>query len=313
MEVKIIEKAQMKMRLDRLVIQQGRLPDKMSSSLKKEEMHAMIRHGLEYVLKSKESDVALDEDIDSIIAKCDSRTRLEESERLKLGEQSLRSFGVDNLPSTSSTNSVYQFEGEDYRKKQKSAAANNANILQAHTQELPKLERKVNYSINAYYREALREGKAKTSHQLNGLKLKDFQFYPPRLFELLDQEIYLHLQREQHTAESAEEQLKIDNARPLTEEEETEKANLFPLGFPNWSGQDFLSFIQANEKFGRDDIDSIKVSIEGKSPEEVMEYTAVFWERCYELQSLNRIIEKIERGEQILAKRQLKLQAEKST
>jgi len=99
-EVKIIEKAQMKMLLDRLVIQQGRLPDPIESSLTKEEMHAMIRHGWEYVLKSKESDVALDEDIDSIIAKCDSRTRLEESEHLILGEQSMTSPSLHLKPAS---------------------------------------------------------------------------------------------------------------------------------------------------------------------------------------------------------------------
>ena len=95
-EVKMIENAQTKLRLDRLVIQQGRLPDKIENALKKEEMHLMIRHGFEYVLKSKESDITLDEHIDSILEKSDARARLEESEHLKQDERSLCSFSVDN-------------------------------------------------------------------------------------------------------------------------------------------------------------------------------------------------------------------------
>lgn len=35
----------------------------------------------------------------------------------------------------------------------------------------------------------------------------------------------------------------------------------------------------------------------GKTPEEVMEYSAVFWERCHELTDIDRIMAQIERGE----------------
>ena len=40
-------------------------------------------------------------------------------------------------------------------------------------------------------------------------------------------------------------------------------------GFSNWSKRDFNQFIKANEKFGRDDIESISREVEGKTPEEV--------------------------------------------
>ena len=35
----------------------------------------------------------------------------------------------------------------------------------------------------------------------------------------------------------------------------------------------------------------------GKTPKEVMEYAAVFWERCHELQNIERIMTKIKQGE----------------
>lgn len=49
---------------------------------------------------------------------------------------------------------------------------------------------------------------------------------------------------------------------------------LFHLqGFTNWNKRDFNQFIKANEKYGRDDIDNIARDVEGKTPEEVMEYS----------------------------------------
>lgn len=49
-------------------------------------------------------------------------------------------------------------------------------------------------------------------------------------------------------------------------------------GFTNWNKRDFNQFIKANEKYGRDDIDNIAREVEGKSPEEVIEYSGVkFW------------------------------------
>ena len=44
-------------------------------------------------------------------------------------------------------------------------------------------------------------------------------------------------------------------------------------GFTIWNKRDFNQFIKANEKWGRDDIENIAREVEGKSPEEVMEYS----------------------------------------
>lgn len=43
--------------------------------------------------------------------------------------------------------------------------------------------------------------------------------------------------------------------------------------------------------------------MEGKTPEEVMEYSAVFWDRCSELQDIDRIMTQIERGETKIQRR----------
>ena len=71
-EEKIVEKAEVKLRLDKLVIQQGRLLDKTNNALNKDEVLNMIRHGADHVFASKDSDIT-DEDIDTILAKSENR------------------------------------------------------------------------------------------------------------------------------------------------------------------------------------------------------------------------------------------------
>lgn len=58
----------MKLRLDKLVIQQGRLMDNQKNALNKDEMLNMIRHGANHVFQSKDSEIT-DEDIDTILRK----------------------------------------------------------------------------------------------------------------------------------------------------------------------------------------------------------------------------------------------------
>lgn len=52
-------------------------------------------------------------------------------------------------------------------------------------------------------------------------------------------------------------------------------------GFTNWNKRDFNQFIKANEKWGRDDIENIAREVEGKTPEEVIEYSGNFYFNRY--------------------------------
>ena len=67
-EEKIIEKAEIKLRLDKMVIQQGRLADSKTNALNKDEMLGMIRYGANHIFASKDSEIT-DEDIDEILQK----------------------------------------------------------------------------------------------------------------------------------------------------------------------------------------------------------------------------------------------------
>ncbi|CAH1776599.1 unnamed protein product [Owenia fusiformis] len=303
-EERIIERAEMKLKLDSIVIQQGRLVDA-SAKLAKDDMLDMIRHGANHVFASREGE-NLDVDIDILLERGEKKTEEIAKKMEKLGEGNLRNFEMD----VQEPKSVYQFEGEDYRDKQKGGIGMWI--------EPPKRERKANYAVDAYFREALRVSEPKAPKAPRPPKqpnVQDFQFYPPRLFELLDQEIYCYRKSigyrvpKNHDlgpdAEKVrkEEQRKIDEAEPLDEEEQAEKERLLNEGFTGWNKRDFNQFIKANEKYGRDDIDSISREVEGKSPDEVVEYSAIFWERCNELQDIERIMAQIERGETKIQRR----------
>lgn len=287
----------------------GRLQSN-STSLNKDDMLNIIRFGANHVFASSKDQEVTDEDIDTILERGEAKTEEIKKQMDCLGESSLRTFTMDNEQGQG-TQSVYQFEGEDYREKHK------LNTLGSWI-EPPKRERKANYAVDAYFREALRVSEPKAPKAPRPPKqpiVQDFQFFPPRLFELLDQEIYYYrktvnykVPRNTELGSEAsklqrEEQRKIEDSEPLNEDELTEKESLLTHGFTSWTKRDFNQFIKANEKYGRDDIESIAKDVEGKSPEEVIEYSTTFWERCHELQDIERIMAQIERGETKIQRR----------
>ena len=227
---KIVERAAVKLRLDRMVIQQGRLMDQ-KANLGKDEMLNMIRHGAKQVFANKDTEMT-EEDIDSLIEISEEKTAKENTKLAELGESSLRQFTLDTKPE----DSVYNFEGEDFREKQRDDIGMNWIAP-------PKRERKANYAVDAYFREALRVGAAepkahKAPRPPKQPIVQDFQFFPPRLFELLDQEIYHYRKAVSYKVPlntdlgsdakkvQKEEQRKIDEADELTEEEQEEKDDL---------------------------------------------------------------------------------------
>ncbi|CAO2611000.1 SWI/SNF-related matrix-associated actin-dependent regulator of chromatin subfamily A member 5 [Lemmus lemmus] len=106
----------------------------------------------------------------------------------KMGESSLRNFTMDT------ESSVYNFEGEDYREKQK--------IAFTEWIEPPERERKANYAVDGYFRDALRVSEPKA----------------PKVPRSPDLPNAAQAQKE--------EQLKIDEAEPLNDEELEEKEKL---------------------------------------------------------------------------------------
>jgi len=90
--------------------------------------------------------VTIDQDIDAIIQRGEERTAELNSK--------YEGLNLEDLSNFKSENTVQQWEGEDFRGQRK---ALNFNML-----SLSKRERKLNYSVDSYFKETMRAGPSKT-------------------------------------------------------------------------------------------------------------------------------------------------------
>jgi SWI/SNF-related matrix-associated actin-dependent regulator of chromatin subfamily A member 5 len=325
-EEKVLERAAQKLRLDQLVIQQGRAQTATSKAASKDELLNMVQHGAEDIFEAEGGTIA-DNDIDEIFRRGEERTK-------KLQER-YAELGIDDLQNFTSE-SAYNWMGEDFKQKKTLGIAwINPSKRERHTP---------NYSIDHYYKDALHTGgptqtKPKAPRPPKQINIQDHQFYPPELKELHDRETNAFrkeigykaplpegddLDLEEREQQQADEQKEIDEAVPLTEEEIQEKEDLSTQGFANWQRRDFHHFIRANEKYGRDKYAEIAEEIGTKTAKEVKEYSKVFWERYEEIDGTrphssqltsgyDRYVTAIETGEERLRKqdRQTKFLHEK--
>lgn len=314
-EEKVLERAAQKLRLDQLVIQQGRAQQQSKNAASKDELLGMIQHGAAEVFNSSKGSAGTlpagnemtEDDIDAILKKGEERTALLNKKYEKLGIDDLQKFTSDN---------AYEWNGEDFTNRKKDIGISWINPA--------KRERKEQfYSIDKYYRQALSTGgrtadpKPKMPRPPKQIAIHDWQFFPPGLQDLQEKETaYFHKEigykavlpdgpeeeMSEREAERELEQQEIDNAVPLTEEEQAEKAQLSEEGFSHWNRRDFQQFINGSAKFGRTDYEGIATEVDSKTPEEIKEYARVFWKRYTEIQDYPKYLRVVEQGEERLRK-----------
>ena len=305
-EEKVLERAAQKLRLDQLVIQQGRAQQQAKQAANKDELLGMIQHGAEKVFDSKGSVGALD-DIDEILARGESRTAELNAKYEKLGIDDLQKFSSEN---------AYEWNGEDFTNRKKEIGINWINPA--------KRERKEQiYSIDKYYRMALsqatkpKEDKPKVPRAPKQVNIHDWQFFPEQLSLLQDKETAHHhkdigykvpLKEDGDKSLSDREadrdldQEDIDNAVPLTEDEVAKKEAMQKQGFGNWNRRDFQQFVNGSARYGRHNYTGISEEVDSKSPEEIEVYAKAFWNRYHEIEEWEKHIKSIEAGEERLRK-----------
>uniref|UniRef100_A0A0N5BZ03 Chromatin-remodeling complex ATPase chain Iswi n=1 Tax=Strongyloides papillosus TaxID=174720 RepID=A0A0N5BZ03_STREA len=310
-EERIQKASEKKLVLDSIVIQQGR-----GSSGKKglsgEDMLNAIRYDCNKIMAG-DGDSITDEDIDTILKRAEEKTNEFNEELKKVKENSLRYFSMDT---TNGTDSLYNFEGKDFSSKK-----NTDEFFF----EMPKRERKNN--IYANIKNTIKKDKENKFEisMPKQVQLKDYHFYPSELTEIQEREMNYYKQvkgipaevpdkndgksKKELTKIRKELQKKIDNALPLTVEEQSLKKELIKQGFGNWGKKEFNNFVKACEKYGRDDFEAIAAEIGTKTCEEVVEYSKVFFSRYKELQDGIRIMEQIEKGERAIERRIKNLKA----
>ncbi|TFK56316.1 transcription activator snf2l1 [Heliocybe sulcata] len=305
-EERMLERAAQKLRLDQLVIQQGRTQQQKAAS--KDELLDMITHGAERIVNSNADELLVNDDIDAIIHRGEQRTAEMNSKYENLNLEDLSNFKSDA--------SVQQWEGEDFRTGSQARKSLNLNML-----SLSKRERKTNYSVDSYFKETMRAGPPKADkppkipRAPKQIQIQDFQFFPPRLAELQARELAAHKRAndvlatvrepqgpedtpEKLEAERQAEQELIDNAEPLTEEELAEKEALIAEGFEDWSRRDFQQFVRALESYGwTEDFELLATDIQDKTPDDVARYYPVFKKKWKTLAEHPRIAARIAEGE----------------
>lgn len=318
-EEKVIEKAYKKLRLDALVIQQGRLTEN-TKTVNKEDLLAMVRYGAERVFSSDAADVT-DEDIDAIIKKGEQETAALNDKMQQFAEGAVKftmDGGLDN---------VYDYKGAgDGDDKGDEAARAISRAALAHAAEQPKTERAAKKKVTSYAESGAmyglggggggpRASAAAGSSRLPKMPaMHDFQFYDiGRLESLYEKEhrwdTWVSASEAAARAAGGDDSAVAaqcvpgpEDPHPLTEEEIDEREALLKVGFKHWTRKDFSAFTRACERHGRSALDAVAAEVDGKTLDEVKAYARVFWDKLPTLNEHERIVAAIERGEAKLAR-----------
>lgn len=288
-EEKIIEKAEIKLRLDAMVIQKGQL-SKSSKTMTKEDMAELIRYGADRVLRLTDGTIT-DADIDAILAKGEQKTA-EFMKNVKSKAVGLSTFSLDgSVPKPE--------EDKDALKLERDKAMLEMESL---NDALGKRERKQKYlpgyNVDSYYKTALAAPKSSKCllmkpHKIP--KMNDFQFFDKKRIEMLSEKEMKFFQKYQY----AEEPPALCG---LSDDQVKELETLLAEGFSDWNKRDFLSFLKACELYGRSDIDHIIRHMDPKPAEAVRKYYDAFWAKYQTITNYERMITQIEKGEARLNK-----------
>ncbi|KAK3173325.1 hypothetical protein OEA41_006654 [Lepraria neglecta] len=310
-EEKVLERAAQKLRLDQLVIQQGRAQQAAKAAASKDDLVNMIQHGAAAVFESKgatgllgsKSDLS-DDDIDSILQHGEERTKELNARYEKLGIDDLQNFTSEN---------AYEWNGQDFTGK----VRKDVGIAWINPSKRERKEQ--SYSMDKYYRQALSTGgrtadnKPKAPRAPRQIQIHDYQFFPPALRLLQERETAWFrkeigykaplpddddMDEAQKESERDLEQREIDNAEPLTEKEQQQKEEMSQQGFADWNRRDFQQFVNGSARYGRKNYDGIAEEVDGKNAKEIKEYAAVFWQKFTEIQDYPKYIGTIEAGEE---------------
>ncbi|CAM9610593.1 unnamed protein product [Ascophyllum nodosum] len=310
-EEKVVERAQQKLKLDAMIVQQGRLTEN-AKKLGKEQLLDALRFGADKVFRSKDTSIT-DADIDAIMEHGKEKTKALMESKLQVSEKGdLLDFSLDGGIATQ----VY--EGVDY--------SNKANRVEAGGGSAPfqfidtgKRERKkvASYKEDNFYRQqqaaAIKKRTVMPKH-LRLPRMDECQFFDKKRLE------QLHRREEQAFVEAKEKNLlpaDLTNyeASALPASKQTprwlsaiavlpepllsEKRRLLEEGFADWSKAQYMIFVRASAKHGRGAYDRIAAEV-GKAEIEVERYAKAFWEKgadTFPAAEWERHVKNVEKGE----------------
>lgn len=265
---RIVQRAEIKRRLDQIIIQHGRQLDKETLGQQKGMKRDMIRFGVEHILSSNGSDI-MDVDIDKIVRDGELKAAEEDKHLAQLGENQLRTLTLEQASSVS----VYQFEGMDFRSMQDTTKTNDTIPAGGRPSRAAKLKKKV-YSSSFI----------EIEENNNLISLQPFQLYPKQLYDLCEDGENLDMS--------------YDVER---------KTKLMKMGFSNWTDSDFEHFCNAMYQYGRRNVIRIAKSVPGKTIEDVIKYHTEFWNRgrLCKIEDYEEIAKKVMQIDKILLQKSI--------
>lgn len=303
-EERVLERATQKLRLDQLVIQQGRHQEKQKAQQNKEDLVDAIKHGADKII-SGEGGMLIDENIDNIISDGEKRTAALQAR--------YQDVGIDVL------NSIQNGERPDWR-NQDGAEEADEEALNKLWMEPTKRERRTNYT--EYYGNDPIKPKSvaiKVPKPPKQVQTPFYQFFPTRLLDLQRREVAAFQRtlgfrvprwhpsegetEDQMEASRNAKQAFIDGAEELNEDELREKEELGTQGFLTWQKSDFWNFVRASEKHGMTAYAAIAEEVSAgrrhkRTEDEVRRYAEEFWSRGpEEVPDWDKIAGRIREGE----------------
>lgn len=270
-EVKVVERAQQKLKLDAMVVQQGRLQEK-EKKMTKQDLLDTLRFGADKIFRSRESTIT-DADIDLILEEGRKRTE-EMTEKLTNAEKGdIYDFRLDGGMSTQ------VFEGKDYSKK-----GNRDEMSEQYNFAYIDPGKRIRTVLNNNNDNVVRQNvvddadkRQKLPRHLRLNKMEDWQFFnKTRLYELQAEEIRLFdLLVERGEAPQSGTIGKFFVLPPDLQEEKTQ---LVAAGFGDWTRVQYNNFIRASAKHGRAEYEKIAKDV-GRPVEETKRFSNTFWER----------------------------------
>ena len=284
-EVKVLERGQQKLKLDAMVVQQGRLADK-ERKMSKQELLESLRFGADKVFRTKESTIT-DADIEVILDEGRKRTE-EMHEKLKIADKGdMYDFKLDG------GFNAQEFEGKDYSMGQNRADCDDLATLALLEIEMGMGKREpkrvttyaqmqqtfVEIEKPDYRDKNYVPKRPKLPKHMRLSKMEDFQFFNvQRLREI-------HVIEKAAFDELADKGEIIGDRGPgscpkglqvLPPDLLSEKEMLHAKAFGEWTKVHHNTFLRATGRYGRNETEKIAPAV-GKPLEEVRRYTEVFW------------------------------------
>ena len=307
-EEKIVERAKKKLKLDAMVVQQGRLNNakKELQGPSKDEMLEAVTFGASAIFRSGDSNDVTDDDIDAIIARGAERTALLDEKLAEADQGDMLDFKLDG------DSNMQTFEGVDYSDKSNRTQTDEEALIaaaKADADALAKRDRPRSlYNVQALERAFKPKPKGEPSRNV---------VPPARRLPKLDAHMFCDGDRLRAIGEIEEEKyraLYVANdgdayavacdAGVLDPELEAEKAALLAAGFPAWNKQRFRDWYRCVSRLGRENHGAVAEAL-GVDAAEVARYAAAFWARgALEIDEAEyqKALKSIERGEKELEK-----------